>query len=338
MAGPRVFVIAEAGVNHNGDIRLAKKLVDAAVAAGADAVKFQTFRAEMLATALAPKAAYQCSAGGAGETQCGMLKRLELSYEQFSDLKTYCDSQGILFLSTPFDEESVDFLFKLGVPFFKVPSGELTNSALLERMAGKKLPVILSTGMSGMDDIAQALAVLDQHACRQVLLLQCVSHYPAAYRDVNLRAMQTIRERFGLPVGLSDHSLGIEVPIAAAAIGARVVEKHFTLDKAQPGPDHQASLDPSELKAMVSAIRNIELAMGDGVKRVAECEEDVRRVARRSLVAARDVHAGEMLQAKDICFKRPGTGMPPAALAGIIGKRAVTGIVRDTVITGEMLE
>ena len=323
IAGPHVFVIAEAGVNHNGDIGLAQKLVDAAVSSGADAVKFQTFSTDKLVTATAPKAGYQKVNDGGGEAQVGMLKRLELSFAQFAQLKAYCDVKGIVFLSTPFDDESADMLCELGVPFLKVSSGDLTNIPLLAYISMKKLPVILSTGMSDLEEIAQALEVLRRNGCQQVLLLQCVSNYPTDYRDMNLLVMKTLGARFGLPAGLSDHTAGIEVPIAAAALGARVLEKHFTLDKGMSGPDHKASLDPSELKAMVSAIRHIELALGDGVKKVAACEKDARCVSRRSLVTVRDIGAGDVFQAGDIGFKRPGTGIPPADLAKVVGKKAV---------------
>ena len=284
ISGPGVFVIAEAGVNHNGDIRQAKGLVDAAVLAGADAVKFQTFRTDKLVTTRAPKAVYQEMDGMPGEPQAVMLRRLELSFPQFEELKSYCETQRIFFISTPFDEESADFLSGLGMPFFKISSGELTNVSLLARVAGKGLPVILSTGMSNLDDIAGALDILRKNGCGQILLLHCVSNYPVAYQDVNLQAMKTLSERFNLPVGLSDHTLGIEIPIAAAALGACVLEKHFTLDKTAPGPDHQASLDPHELRAMVRAVRHVGLAMGNGIKEVVRCEENVRQVARRSLV------------------------------------------------------
>ncbi len=337
IAGPRVFVIAEAGVNHNGDIDMARKLVDVAVSAGADAVKFQTFHADSLVTAKASKAGYQKLYDSVEEGQAVMLRQLELSFEQFAQLKAYCDLKKIIFLSTPFDDESVDFLSGLGVPFFKVSSGELTHMRLLARIAGKGLPVILSTGMSDMDEIAQALVGLAKNGSGQVLLLQCVSQYPADFHDVNLLAMKTLRERFGLPVGLSDHTLGIEVPIAAVALGARVIEKHFTLDKTLPGPDHQASLSPLELKAMVVAIRHIEQALGDGVKRVVAREQDVRAAARRSLVAARDIRQGQVLDAEDVCFKRPGTGMPPVEVLKVVGKKALMPIPADTVITLEML-
>jgi N-acetylneuraminate synthase/N,N'-diacetyllegionaminate synthase len=337
MTGPRTFVIAEAGVNHNGDIELARQLVDAAASSGADAVKFQTFRTDKLVTQTAPKAGYQKVNDGKDGSQSEMLRRLELPFRDFGLLKNYCDSRNILFLSTPFDEESADFLGTLGMPIYKVPSGELTNTRLLKRIACQGRPVIMSTGMSDLDEIETAVRVLKGQGCLELMLLQCVSNYPADYQDMNLRAMRTLSERFKLPVGLSDHTLGIEIAIAAVAMGARVLEKHFTLDKSLPGPDHKASLDPSEFKAMVGAIRNVEVAIGDGVKRVQASEADVRLAARRSLVAARQIMAGEVLKAEDLCFKRPGTGIPPGALSKVVGRCAAINIAAETVISLEML-
>lgn len=315
------FVIAEAGVNHNGDPRLAVRLVDAAADAGADAVKFQTFRAEGLASASAPKAAYQKRGAGERESQLDMLRKLELSEEGHRRALARAKARGIKFLSTPFDEGSADFLARLGVPFFKLPSGEVTNHPLLRHVASKKRPVILSTGMCTLAEVREAVAVLRRGGCRDLTLLHCVSNYPADPKDANLRAMKTMADAFRLSVGWSDHTTGSAVSVAAVALGAAVIEKHFTLDKGLPGPDHAMSLDPRELKAFVAALREAAVALGDGVKRPRPCEAPIRRVARRSLVLKAPLPKGARLTAADLTSKRPGTGVPPSRLASVVGRR-----------------
>ena len=316
-----VFIIAEAGVNHNGDPRLAERLVDAAADAGADAVKFQTFRAEALASASAPKAAYQKMTTNAAESQLAMLKRLELSPEGHRRALARARKRRIQFLSTPFDKESADFLQKLGVPAFKLPSGEVTNHPLLRHVARKGRPVILSTGMSTLAEVREAVAVLRRAGCRKLTVLHCVSNYPADPKDANLRAMATMAKAFRVPVGWSDHTPGATASIAAVALGASVIEKHFTLDKRLPGPDHAMSLDPKELKFFVAALREASSALGDGVKAPRPCEAPIRRVARRSLVLKSSMKKGSILKAADLTAKRPGTGLPPSRLAFVVGRR-----------------
>lgn len=291
---PRAFIIAEAGVNHNGDLRLAKRLVDAAKAAGADAVKFQSFRSDGLVTRSARTADYQRAATRA-RSQFAMLKKLELGEKAHAILFAHCRRKGILFMSSPFDAESADLLGRLGVDRFKLGSGEITNRGLIEHVARKKRPIILSTGKSTLDDVRRALRWIRDEGRVPVTLLHCVTQYPLPVGEVNLRAMDTLRETFGLPVGYSDHTRGITVPLAAAARGAVVIEKHLTLDRRLPGPDQRASLEPAEFKAMVRGIRDVEACLGDGVKRVAACEAKNRLVARRSLVAARDLPAEHVL-------------------------------------------
>jgi N-acetylneuraminate synthase len=337
-AGRPVFVIAEAGVNHNGDPALARALIDAAADSAADAVKFQTFRTAALTSRTAPKAAYQIEATGAGESQSEMLVRLELSTETLRTLQAHAAARGIVFFSTPFDEASADTLGALGVPMFKIPSGEITNLPLLRHIAAKGKPIILSTGMSTVDEVAQALAAIGDVADVPVAILHCVSAYPAPVGEVNLRAMDALRDRFGRPVGLSDHTLGVEIALAAVARGAAIVEKHLTLDKNLPGPDHRASLEPVEMTALVRGIRNIEAALGDGVKRPMPSELDTRRVARKSLVAARALRAGEELVKDAVAVKRPGTGISPAELERALGRRVRRDLAADDVIDWTALE
>lgn len=332
----RCFVIAEAGVNHNGDLALAKKLVETAKDSGADAVKFQTFCAERLVAKDARKAAYQQRQDGAG-TQLDMLKRLELSQDAHRELAAHAARLGLVFLSTPFDEGSADFLDTLGVPLFKLPSGEITNRALLEHVARKGKPIVLSTGMSTLEEVRQAVGWISAVSDAPLTLLHCLSDYPAPPEQANLRAMDTLREAFGLPVGYSDHTPGIEVAVAAAARGAAVIEKHLTLDKTRPGPDHAASLDPAEFKALVAAIRRVESALGDGIKRPAPCELGNRDAARRSLVAARSLEAGATLRREDIAAKRPGTGLSPALADAVVGKRLRRAVQADEPLTWEAL-
>jgi len=331
-AAAPAFLVAEAGVNHNGDPALARRLIAAAAAAGADAVKFQTFRAEALVTRHAPKAAYQAETTGSGEGQWEMLGRLELGPEAHAALRDESAKRGILFFSSPFDEASADTLEALGVALFKLPSGEITNPRLLRHVAAKGRPIILSTGMSTLDEVAAAVAVIRGAGDPPLALLHCVSAYPAPAEETNLRAVDTLRERFGCPVGLSDHTTGIEIALAAVARGAAIVEKHFTLDKGLPGPDHRASLEPDELAGLVRAVRRVEAALGDGEKRPMPSEADTRRVARKSLVAARAIRPGERLTADLIAVKRPGTGISPADLDRALGRTVVRALAADEVI------
>jgi N-acetylneuraminate synthase len=331
-AGYPCFVIAEAGVNHNGSIEIARELVEAAAASGADAVKFQTFEAARVISAGARKAKYQTANTPAGESQLEMIRRLELSREDHLQVADLCRRRGILFLSTPFDPASADFLETLGVPAFKVPSGEITNFPLLRHVASKGRPMIVSTGMSRIGEIDAALESIYRAGLREVALLHCVSHYPTAPADANLRAINTMRTVFQVPVGYSDHTLGIEVPLAAVALGACIVEKHLTLDRALPGPDQAASAEPDEMRRLVQAIRNVEAALGHGRKEPAECERDTREVARRSLLAAVDIPKGTRLEASSVDLLRPGTGLPPAMLPHLLGR-----VARRNIAAGELL-
>ncbi len=330
-AADGAFVIAEAGVNHNGDIDLAMRLVEVAAEAGADAVKFQTFKADRLVTGEAEMADYQKTNSGREESQFAMLRRLELSEEMHEALMERCDELGIIFMSTPFDELSADFLERLGVRLFKVPSGEITNTPFLRHLSRIGLPMVLSTGMSTLADVETAVRAIEEEGHPDVAILHCVSNYPADPADTNLRAMQVLRS-FGYPVGYSDHTLGIAVPIAAVALGAKVIEKHFTLDRELPGPDHRASLEPDELTAMMDGIRTVERAMGDGRKRPVASEMQTAKVARKSIVAGRDIAAGEVIDRDALAIKRPGTGLPPTALDLVVGRRARTAIVRDALV------
>lgn len=322
VGGGRCFVVAEAGVNHNGDPALARRLIDEAAAAGADAVKFQTFRADRVVSPSAPKAAYQTANTGGAQSQLEMIRALELDGEQFAHLKAHCARRGILFLSTPFDEDSADLLRGLGVPAFKVPSGEITNLPLVRHVGGLGRPVILSTGMATLEEVGRAVDTLSAAGCPGLAILHCVSDYPAAPEDTNLRAMATLREAFGVPVGLSDHSEGIEIALAAVALGAAVIEKHVTLDKALPGPDHRASLDPGELRALVAGIRKVEAALGDGIKAPRPAEADTSAVARRSLFLRAGLGAGEDIRADNLVALRPAGGIPPDELERVVGRRA----------------
>jgi len=336
--GHPCFIIAEAGVNHNGEVELATRLIDVAATSGADAVKFQTFRADRLVSPSASKAAYQLRATDAGESQYDMLKRLELSEEAHRQLQAHCHARGVLFLSTPFDEGSADFLETLGMPAFKIASSELTNGLLLEHVARKAKPILLSTGMSDAQEVAEAIRIIRQAGSAPVALLHCVSNYPADPADANLRAMRTMTELFQVPVGYSDHTPGIEVALGAVALGACIVEKHFTLDRTLPGPDHQASLEPGELAALVRGIRIVEAALGTGRKEPAPSERDVARVARRSLVALEDIPAGASLTEALVGIRRPGTGLPPSDWSRVIGRRAAVAIPAGTPLQWEALE
>lgn len=335
--GEPCLIIAEAGVNHNGDLDLALRLVDAAAEAGVGVVKFQTFKAERLVTPEAPKAEYQARATGSGESQYEMLRRLELSPEAHLRLIDHCRQRRVIFLSTPFDEQSADFLDEAGAPAFKTGSGELTNLPLLEHIARKGKPVLVSTGMAYLGEVEAAVQAIRRVGNEQIVLLHCVSNYPADPADANLRAMHTLQQAFGVPVGYSDHTVGLEVALAAAALGAAVIEKHFTLDRGLSGPDHQASIEPHELAALVRGIHTVEAALGDGRKIPARSEESTARVARRSLVAACDIPAGARLTEDHIAIRRPGTGLPPSLRPYLLGRVARTDIPAGTLLTLEML-
>jgi N,N'-diacetyllegionaminate synthase len=321
---PKTMIIAEAGVNHNGDLTMARQLVEVAAAAGADVVKFQTFRADKLVTRSAAKADYQAAATGGAETQFDMLQRLELSVEDHKALMAHCAAHSIAFLSTAFDSESMDLLVSLGLTLFKIPSGEITNLPYLRRIGGFGGEVILSTGMATLADIEAAIDVLEGAGTPRdrITVLHCTTEYPTPMDEVNLLAMGSIGTAFGVPIGYSDHTPGIEVAIAAVALGASVIEKHFTLDRTLPGPDHKASLEPDELTAMVRGIRNIEIALGDGIKRPTPTEARNRPVARKSLVAARAIGAGEIFSDENLAIKRPGTGITPMRWDEVLGRAA----------------
>ena len=313
----RVYIIAEAGVNHNGSLELAKRLVRAAAEAGVDAVKFQTFKADTLVSRDAPKADYQKQTTDAAESQYQMLKKLELSEESHRELKALCAQLGVAFLSTPFDITDIPFLSALDMPFFKVPSGAITDLPYLRAINAQKKPVLLSTGMATEDEVAAALKLLPD--C-EVTLLHCTTEYPCPYGDVNLKALQTLQTRFNLPVGYSDHTQGIEVSVAAAALGASVIEKHFTLDRTMEGPDHKASLEPSELKTLVASVRHIAEALsGDGTKTPVKAERAIASVARKSIVAKRAIAAGEVFSTDNLATMRPGTGISPMRWDEVVG-------------------
>ncbi len=333
-----VFIIAEAGVNHNGDINIAKMLVDKAVFAGVDAIKFQTFKTEKLVTGYANMAEYQKNNIGKVDSQFNMLKKLELSYESFIELQEYCKVKGIMFLSTPFDFESADFLSSIDMEAFKISSGDLTNIPLLQHIARFNKPIILSSGMATLSEIEEALNAIYSLENKEVAVLHCTSNYPASIQSVNLNAINTIKNAFKVVSGYSDHTEGITIPIAAVAMGANVVEKHFTLDKAMEGPDHKASLNPIELKEMVRAIRNVEEALGTGIKRYNSSEIDTIKAARKSIVAARDIKAGECIDLIDLDYKRPGTGLSPKFYTDIIGRKINRNVKMDEQITLNMVE
>ena len=335
------FIIAEAGVNHNGDADLAIKLVEVAAQSGADAVKFQTFSADKLTRRGAEKAEYQKKSTGDGD-QYDMLKALEMSDDLHRRLVALSHELGIEFMSTAFDEDALDLLVALGIRRIKVPSGEITNTPFLRHMAAKNLPLIVSTGMASLEEVQQAVAVIAETRAQLglqlplsevVTILHCTSNYPAAASDVNLNAMLTMGRETGLPIGYSDHTLGVAVSTAAVALGATVIEKHFTLDKALPGPDHGASLDPVELGVMVRAIRDIEVALGDGVKAPTASEIPVRLLVRRSVTAARDIAAGQVIVPEDLILLRPGDGIPPAQLESLHGRVAAQAIKTGQTIT-----
>jgi N,N'-diacetyllegionaminate synthase len=330
----RTLIIAEAGVNHNGDLGLAKELIDVAVEAGADLVKFQTFNANRQVTHTAKKADYQTNTTDGNETQHEMLRRLELTEAMHKELIAHCVLRNIGFFSTAFDIESVNLLVKLGQNQFKIPSGEITNLPYLRHIGQLGKPVILSTGMATLGDIEAAIEVLEQAGTSRanLTLLHCTTEYPTPMAEVNLRAMQSIQSAFGVAVGYSDHTQGIEVAIAAVALGATVIEKHFTIDRNLPGPDHKASLEPAELTAMVTAIRNIEVALGDGIKRLTPSEAKNKPVARKSLVASKAIKAGEIFSAQNVTAKRPGTGISPMRWDEVIGSVALKAYEEDDLI------
>ncbi|HBI59660.1 MAG TPA: N-acetylneuraminate synthase [Lachnospiraceae bacterium] len=328
----KVFIIAEAGVNHNGDIEIAKRLVDAAAEAGADAVKFQTFKAEQLVCRDAKKAGYQLATTDASETQYDMLKKLELTLEMHEILMKYCEQKNIMFLSTPFDIDSLHYLVKLGVGIIKLPSGEITNYPLLKETGETRKKVILSTGMSSMDEVKAAVNALRKAGTNDITLLHCNTQYPTPVSDVNLLAMVRMREQLGVPTGYSDHTQGIEIPIAAAALGAVVIEKHFTLDKSMEGPDHRASLEPDELRRMVEGIRSVEQALGNGIKKVTESEKENIRIVRKSIVAKNVIKVGDILAEENLTTKRPGTGINPMRWNEVIGKIADRDYEADEII------
>lgn len=329
--GGRILIIAEAGVNHNGDLALARRLVEAAASAGADIVKFQTFKAERLATPSAAKASYQQSNSGAGESQQTMLRRLELSEEAHRELLAHCRRHGVGFLSTGFDIESVDFLARLGIETFKIPSGEITNLPYLRHVGAKGGEVILSTGMSSLGEVEAAIDALERAGTKRgrITLLHCTTEYPAPLEAVNLKAMLTMQAAFGLPVGYSDHTEGIAIAIAATALGACVIEKHFSLDRNMSGPDHRASVEPRELATMVQSIRAVETALGDGIKRLTAAEAGNLTVARKSIVASRPIAAGETFSERNLTAKRPGDGISPMCWDGLVGRRALRDFQAD---------
>jgi N,N'-diacetyllegionaminate synthase len=334
-ASQPTFIIAEAGVNHDGSIDTALSLVAEAGRAGADCIKFQTFQAKKLLTRTAAKAEYQKQATSDDESQYEMIRKLELSEADHRVLIERCRESGIEFLSSPFDEESADLLESLGVSCFKVPSGEVTNLPFLKHLARKHKPLIVSTGMCILGEVEAALNTIRSVGNDHITLLHCVTEYPAPFGQINLRVMQTLARAFGLPVGYSDHTPGIEVAVAAVALGARVIEKHFTLDKNMKGPDHRASLEPHELKQMIEAIRNVEASLGTGIKTPAACEIANQAIARKSLVAARSIQKGSRLVPTDIAVKRPGHGIQPQDIDKVIGLEINHDLETDEVITWE---
>ncbi len=328
------LIIAEAGVNHNGDIQKAYELIDVAVDAGVDIIKFQTFSADKLVTRSAKKAEYQEKNATEFKSQYDMLKALELSKDSFLQLKERCKSKRLEFLTTGFDISDLEFISTMGQSRYKIPSGEITSLPYLRYVGKKKYPIILSTGMSTMDEIGDAIEILQSSGTelKKITVLHCNSEYPTPMEDVNLKAMITIKKKFGVEVGYSDHTLGIEIPIAAVALGATVIEKHFTLDRKLPGPDHRASLEPNELNAMVKAIRNIEVALGDGVKHPSLSEKKNINIARKSIVAAKPIKKGDVFSSENLTIKRPGNGISPMDWDNIVGRIAKNNYLIDELI------
>ncbi|MDD5560634.1 MAG: N-acetylneuraminate synthase [Candidatus Omnitrophica bacterium] len=331
----KVFIIAEAGVNHNGSLKTAKRLVDVAVMAGADAIKFQTFNAHSLVSKFAPKAMYQVKTTGRDESQLEMIKKLELSRNDHKELIKYCRSKKLMFISSPFDLESIDFLARLGLRILKIPSGEITNLPYLRKIGSLRKKIIMSTGMATLAEIEDALNVLVKRGTRKkdIVVLHCNTEYPTPFKDVNLLAMLTIKKVLGVDIGYSDHTRGIEAAIAATALGAVVIEKHFTLDRKMPGPDHRASLEPDELKRMVNAIRNVEEAMGSGVKRASTSEKDNIGVVRKSIVARVNIKKGEHFTERNLAAKRPGIGVSPMQWYVVLGRVAKKDFYQDELIS-----
>lgn len=331
-----VFIIAEAGVNHNGSIKLAKKMIDAAKSSGADAIKFQTFKTENLVTINAPKAGYQKRAVPF-KSQFEMLKSLELSRSDFVTLFNYCRKEKIIFLSTAFDTESAEFLWKLGVPAFKISSGELTNLPLLMQIAGYRKPVIMSTGMADLQEVKEGIKAVYSRGNKKLVLLHCTSNYPARFEDLNLKAMLTLKKAFNVPIGYSDHTDGIHIAVSAVSMGASVIEKHFTLDRNFQGPDHRASIEPEGLREMVKNIRDIEKAMGSGIKSPAESENEMKKAARKSIVVDMDIRKGSRLAKGMLAIKRPGTGINPKYFNKIIGKYLACDCEKGRVLTWDLI-
>ncbi|MGH4120722.1 N-acetylneuraminate synthase [Clostridium sp.] len=332
------FIIAEAGVNHNGDINIAKQLIDKAVLAKVDAIKFQTFNTEKLVTGYAQMANYQKDNIGSEDSQFNMLKKLELTHENFIELKQYCTHKGIMFLSTPFDFESADFLASIDMEAYKISSGDLTNIPFLRHIAKFNKPIILSSGMATLSDIEDAVNAINLLGNKQVAVLHCTSNYPAKLENVNLNAMNTIKNAFKVVSGYSDHTQGITIAIAAVSMGANIIEKHFTIDKTMEGPDHKASLCPKGLSEMVHVIRDVEMALGTGIKRYNSSEVDTMKAARKSIVVARDIKKGENINITDLDYKRPGTGLSPKFYIDIVGKKSNRDIKMDQQITLNMVE
>ena len=334
----KTLIIAEAGVNHNGDFELAKKLIDKAVEGGADIVKFQTCKAENVISRYADKAEYQKVTTGEADSQLEMVRKLMLTYEEYGKLKEYCDEKGIEFLSTAFDLPSVDYLHSSGMRRWKIPSGEITNLPLLIKIAKLHEPIIMSTGMSELSEVANAVKVLKENGAQDITLLHCTTEYPAPYEDVNLKAMDTMREAFGLPVGYSDHTKGLEIPVAAVAMGACVIEKHFTLDRNMEGPDHKASIEPDELKSMVDQIRHVEVAIGNGEKKVSASEQKNQDIARKSIIAKTAIKAGDVFTEDNVTTKRPGSGINPMRWFELLGKTAKHDYQEDYLIEKDELD
>lgn len=330
------FIIAEAGVNHNGNLKIAKKLIDAAKSAGADAVKFQSFSAENLVTETVKLAKYQEKNLGQKETQFKMLKKLEINSKNFLELKKYCDQKKIIFLSTPHTEDVIDWLNPL-IPAYKISSGDLTNLPFLKKIARKKKPVILSTGTATLTEVAEAIQVIKQQKNNEIILLHCTTNYPCPLKEVNLKAMLTLKKKFNLPVGFSDHTSGSLASLAAVALGAVVIEKHFTLNKNLPGPDHQASLEPKELKLLIQNIREVEIILGDPKKRPTKSEQKIKKLIRKSLIAGIDITKGTIITQKMIQIKRPGTGLAPKYFSKIRGRKAKKNISKNALIKLDQL-
>lgn len=330
-----VYIIAEAGVNHNGSLKIATQMIDAAKEAGCDCIKFQTFNADKIVTRQAQKAEYQIENTHGSNSQYEMLKQLELSFQDFTKLKSYCEEREIDFLSTPFDEESVDMLEQLNVSQYKISSGELTNKPLIQYVAQNKKRILMSTGMADLEEVREAICWATEMGNKDIILFHCTSNYPAPFCEVNMNSMLTLKNEFKLPMGYSDHTVGNEISYMAVALGAVMIEKHFTLDRNMEGPDHKASLEPHELKALVDGIRKIEVAFGNGVKAPTESEIGTRRAARKSLVFAADFEVGHIIKKQDIICKRPGTGIAPKYMERFLGKSVLRECKRDTLVSYE---